>query len=47
MTKALLIVWLISGQGFALPFNSLADCLRAERGLDVSQVESSRCEFDQ
>lgn len=43
--KALLIVYMIGGQSFALPFNSLSECLIAERGIDVAFVESSACEY--
>lgn len=41
--KAFLIVWLLSGEGFSVPFNSLEACLEAESHLSVDEVEWSRC----
>ncbi|HMT45503.1 MAG TPA: hypothetical protein PKE59_00145 [Novosphingobium sp.] len=47
MTKILLIVMLISGEGFAIPMTSLDACRAAESALDTTQVEWSACRNDE
>lgn len=43
--KTLLIVMLLSGNGFAIPFTSMESCLEAERHLSLDEVEESRCSY--
>lgn len=44
--KALLIIWLLSGESLAVPFLSIEACEHAERGLDLAQIEASACIID-
>lgn len=44
--KTLLIVWLFTGESFAIPYNDHATCDAALHGLDLTQVRISVCTAD-
>lgn len=43
--KAVLIVFLFSGDGFAVPFSTMGACNWAIAGLDYEEVDEVRCEY--